>query len=314
MRFFDLHCDTLSFFGKNKKYSLYENNGHIDLRRLCQGRVAAQCFAIFLPQSDNITDTSSYNFKLLKRMYKSFILSMKQYPGLIRQAVNADDIRKNIKDNKISAILTVENGDFVGNDLNRLNVCKSMGVRIMSLTWNYENSLGYPCAAGVRHAQPLKAMGLLAIEMLNNLDIIIDVSHLSEGGFWDVMKKSRKPFIATHSCCSEVLPHPRNLSDEQLRAIGNCGGVVGINFYTPFLKAEPSATFISDIVRQAQHIKNTAGIDAVALGSDFDGMNSLLEFRDCSGLPLIAEGLNREFTADETEKICFSNALRVLDS
>ncbi|MBQ7106405.1 MAG: dipeptidase [Clostridia bacterium] len=312
MNIFDLHCDTLSLLTQDKKYPLYENYGHVDLKRLREGNVVAQCFAIFLPQSNNETDTSKRNFKLLKKQYKVFKRQLQNYSGLISQAESAEQIDNNIKENKISAILTVENGDFIGNDLTRLNVIKSMGVKSLGLVWNFENSIAYPNSSGVTNASPLKPLGKEVIEILNNLNIIPDVSHLNYGGFWDVARLSKKPFIASHSCCDTLFHHQRNLEDSQLKAIAESGGTIGINFYTEFIKPTPSATFTSDIIAQAKHIKKVAGIEAVSFGSDFDGMDSLMEFRDCAGFPLIVKDLLKEFTYDECEKICYRNALRVL--
>ena len=314
MKIIDLHCDTLSLLTQDKKYSLYKNDGHIDLLRLAEAEVAAQCFAIFLPQSDNETDTTKQNFKLLKKQYKVFKMQMQNYSGLISQTETAEQIDNNIKENKISAILTVENGDFIGNDLTRLNVIKSMGVKMLTLVWNFENSLAYPNSNGVTNLSPLKPLGKQAVEILNSLDIIIDVSHLNYGGFWDVNDISKKPFIASHSCCDKLFHHPRNLDDAQLRAIADCGGVVGINFYADFMKPPPNATFISDVIAQAKHIKNVAGIDAISFGSDFDGMDSLLQFNDCSGYNMIVDELLKHFTYTECEKICYKNALRIFEN
>ncbi len=313
MKIIDLHCDTLSLLNENKKYSLLENGGHIDLKRLSDGDVTAQCFAIFLPQNSNITDTSKSNFKLLKKEYKMFSKQLRLYSGLISPAVNTEQIIKNQKENKISAILTVENGDFIGNDLNRINVIHSMGAKIMGLIWNFENSLGYPAAFGNTCMMPLKNTGRHVIEMLNRLNIIIDVSHLNKGGFWDVVKLSKKPFVASHSCCEAIYRHPRNLDDGQLRAIADSGGAVGINFYADFIKNGQKATLISDIIRQAKHIKNIAGIESICFGSDFDGMDSMLEFSDCSGFATIAEKLCEHFTYSEAEKICYKNAMRLFN-
>ena len=314
MKIIDLHCDTLSLLEEDKKYSLYKNCGHVDLLRLKKANVIAQCFAIFLPQDNNKSDTANQNFKLLKKQYKIFKKQMEVWAPLIAQTENAEQINKNNLENKISAILTVENGDFIGNDLTRINLIKSMGVKMLTLVWNFENSLAYPNSNGVTNLSPLKPLGKQAVEILNSLDIIIDVSHLNYGGFWDVCKISKKPFVASHSCCDKLFHHPRNLDDTQLRAIADCGGVVGINFFADFMKPPPNATFISDVIAQAKHIKNVAGIDAISFGSDFDGMDSLLQFNDCSGYNMIVDELLKHFTYNECEKICYKNALRVFEN
>ena len=305
MKIFDLHCDTLSLLGKDHR--LIENTGHVDIKRMMRADFLAQCFAVFTPETD--ADSA---FFYLKKQYLLFESEMRKHKFFISSAQNCAEILENSNNGVLSAVLTVENGSFIGNDLARLTVAHDMGIKMITLLWNDENCLGYPHSndkAAMLYG--LKPTGKQAVEIMNSLNILTDVSHLNYGGFWDVIKLSKKPVIASHSACDALFRHTRNLTDEQLRAIGNSGGVIGVNFYARFIKEKPNLTLTEDIVAQIKHIKNTAGTDAVALGSDFDGMDSFLEFGDCGGMQKIADAILKEFTCEETEKFCYKNALRV---
>ena len=159
----------------------------------------------------------------------------------------------------------------------------------------------------------LKPFGIDAVAHMNELGVLIDVSHLSDGGFYDVARYSEKPFIASHSCCRALCDHPRCLTDEMLHILGDAGGVCGVNFYSFFLKEGSRDTTIELVVRHMLHIRDTAGIDALCFGSDFDGIGGCtLEFRDYSGFPRILNAMERHFSGGEIEKICRGNALRIL--
>ena len=305
MKIFDLHCDTLSLISKSHR--LIENTGHVDIKRMMRADYLAQCFAIFTDETD--ADTA---FLYLKKQYALFISEMRKQNFFISPAINSKEILHNCRRDLLSAVLTVENGSFIGNDISRLSNAHDMGVKMITLLWNNENCLGYPHTKDkTRMLYGLKPMGKLAVDMMNSLNILIDVSHLNYGGFWDVIKLSKMPVVASHSCCNALFPHTRNLTDEQLRAIGQSGGVIGVNYYARFMKDKPNATLTDDVLAQIKHIQNVAGTDAVALGSDFDGMDSFLEFYDCGGMPKIADALLRQFGFKATEKICYKNALRI---
>lgn len=285
MKIIDLHCDTLSKMVENKSYNFYNNNGHIDKRKLALGGVKAQCFAAFCKGNG-------------EEAYSSFLRQKKAF-----QTIKAD---KNF-----GPILTVENGEMLNGKLKRLNKLKSANVRLLGLLWNDENCIGYPNSPNAEiSVLPLKQFGKEVVENLHRYKILPDVSHLNVGGFWDVINLGRQSVVASHSNCREIYPHPRNLSNSQLRAIGQTGGVVGINFYALFHGKERITA--KDIVRQALHIKNVAGIEAVAFGSDFDGMECEMSFVDASGYGQIVEELLKNFTYTETEMICYKNAERIL--
>ena len=231
----------------------------------------------------------------------------------IRPALSPADIEANHREGYLSSILTVEDCVEIDGVLDRFDEVYADGVRMMTLTWNYENCIGFPNSADhLAHTKKgLKPFGFDAIEKMNTLGIIIDVSHLSEAGFYDVAAHSKKPSAASHSCCRALKDHPRNLTDAQLRAVADHGGVVGVNFYDGFAGSQDGYTSIDDIVRHVLHIRDKAGVDSIAFGSDFDGIESELEFRDYAGYPRILAALEKHFTDDEMEKICAGNFLRV---
>ncbi|MDF2883458.1 MAG: hypothetical protein K0R54_4015 [Clostridiaceae bacterium] len=318
MKFIDLHCDTIGekVAASGGKIKLRRNNCHIDLEKMTEAGSVAQMFAIFIPthhvaEHSNVTLSPMEYFQ---RAYTFYLKELKENNDIIEPAHNYEDIIKNQASNKISSILTVEDGVLIGENLDSILKLYKKGVRLITLTWNYENSLAYPNSRDAEiMSKGLKSFGVEAIKYMNDIGIIVDVSHLSDGGFYDVVKYSKLPFVASHSCARSLNNHPRNLTDEMLKLIGNTGSVCGINFASQFLANESAKyTKVDDIVRHALHIKNTAGIEAIALGSDFDGISSELEFTDYTGMVKIAEALSKHFTESEVDKICCKNALRVI--
>ena len=151
---------------------------------------------------------------------------------------------------------------------------------------------------------------------MERLGIIVDVSHLSDAGFYDVLKYSKKPFVASHSNARAVTNVVRNLTDDMIRKLADKGGVVGINFCSNFVMPTPHTdltfTYIEDLVKHIKHIKNVGGIDVIALGTDFDGIQSTLEIKDASQAQLLAEALlNNDFTYEEVEKIFYKNTMNL---
>ena len=229
---------------------------------------------------------------------------------LIRPVCRYADIERNMADGVMSSMMTVEDGIALDGKIERVDEMFRRGVRLITLTHNYENSLGFPnCDFPDKGLTPF---GIEAVERMNRLGIIIDTSHLSDAGFWDVVKHTKKPFVASHSNARSICPVPRNLTDEMLLAVADKGGVSGLNFASYFLADGAHYTYCADIARHARYMADKAGIDTVALGSDFDGIDSVLEFEGCQGLPMVEEALNRCFTADEVDKITHLNALRVI--
>lgn len=192
-----------------------------------------------------------------------------------------------------------------------------MGIRLITLTWNYENCIGYPNSPDAQvMGKGLKQFGFSVVEEMNRIGMIIDVSHLSEGGFWDVVSHSKTPPVASHSNARALRNHPRNLSDEQIRALAEKGGIAGLNFYQEFL-GKSGSCLIEEMVSHVRHMYQKGGEEVIAIGTDFDGFGGAekMEIEDIGAMPLLYDALGKAgFTGRQREKIWYGNAKRVIDT
>jgi membrane dipeptidase len=305
MRIFDLHCDTITVCEEEHK-KLRKNNLHVDLERMKKADSFAQCFAIYIDQK-KCESTHLTAYEKYKKSLKYFQTEMSENKDMIAQVFKSNELKKNFQSGKISAILTVEGGEVIGEDLNILDEIYSDGVKLITLTWNYENAIGYPHSS----ENGLKQFGFEVVEKMNDLGMLVDVSHLSDKGFYDVLSVSKKPIIATHSCARSICNHTRNMTDDMLHALGVNGGVVGLNFFRSFLIKDGKKSSLDMVLKHAKHIVNCAGIDALALGSDFDGIDGEIEWKDYSGMQTVVDTLGTYFNEEELEKICYKNAYRI---
>ena len=310
----DFHCDTASEILDGR--SLFENNGMISIAKMREGGVLCQFFAMFIRMSEYGSIDAAY--AQLQKIHGNFMGELEKHSDHIALARNAAEISANRKEGKISAVLTVEEGAILGGKLERLDELYKTGVRLITLTWNFENSLGFPNSLEPDAMnRPLKPFGLDVVKRMQELGMIIDVSHLSDGGFWDVAKlateRGKKPFVASHSNARSLCDHPRNLTDEMIKALADSGGVTGINLVPRFLSGEKKGT-VEQMIRHIKHIHKIAGIDVLALGSDFDGFSGVNEISDCSKFGLLTDALSKAgYSEDEIEKICWKNAMRVIE-
>lgn len=320
MKYIDLHCDTLMPFAMDEKFNLFENRSMIDLQKLQKGDCMAQFFAMFMVNPEDWkkeTQTEPLDdWEYIRRLKNGFDQMLQEHGDRIAFAGNAKDLDRNRKAGKISAFLTIEDGRPINGSLENLRSVYDMGVRLISLTWNYENSIGYPNSRNPQAMSlGLKPFGKEAVEYMNELGILVDVSHLSDGGFYDVAKLAKKPFVASHSNCRAVCPHPRNLTDEMIRILAEKGGVAGLNFCPAFLEPleEGAVSRVDDMVAHIRHLENKGGIECVAIGTDFDGIGGPMEISDASMMPLLFERLKKEgYTEEQIEKIAWKNAERVI--
>jgi len=316
----DFHCDTLSAMRearrKGEPREFLHNDLHIDLEKLKKGGYLLQCFAIFV----NLGDQETSPLVSALEQFDIFAEIMESYPQEIGQVKCRRDLEENRAAGRVSALLTVEDAGCCLGNLALLRTMYRLGVRIMTLTWNHENELGFPNrppkGAG-DGARGLKEAGFAFLKEMECLGILVDVSHLSDEGFWDVYRHTERPFIASHSNARAVCAHPRNLTDDMLRAVAERGGVTGINYYGSFLDPRTDSgehrSTVALMADHIDHIRQVGGIDMIALGSDFDGIGGELEMKDCSYLPLLeAELHRRHYSGDAIEKIFCGNALRVL--
>lgn len=304
MFIFDAHCDTLTKAMDKKEY-LKQNNCQVDLKRLSQFSSPVQFFAICLHPKE-YTNPLIEVLKIIDYFYQE----TEKNKELIQPALSYIDIENNIKNNKISGILTLEGGEVLEEGLDVLWLLYQSGIRSIALTWNYKNRLGY--GAMEKEEKGLTDYGKAVIKEMNQLGIIVDVSHLSYKGFWDVEKIATKPFIASHSNVQSICCHPRNLTDTQIQAIANAGGVIGINSYPLFLNSSGKAT-LKDFLLHIDYIVNLVGFDFVGLGCDFDGIESYTEgLEDLSAIKKLSSLLIKEYGNKGAEKILGLNFLRVV--
>jgi membrane dipeptidase len=261
----DAHCDTASEV-LDKGCSLYSNGYHADLKRMLGAGGWVQFFAAFV-------DPDNYRYRTMQRavsIIDCIRLQAEANSGAMSICLNHDDIINTVKDNKVAAIISIEGGEALQGELAALRMFHRLGVRSVCLTWNYRNEIG----DGVTDTDSgggLTPFGREVVSEMNRLGMLVDVSHLSEKGFWDVLEFSKAPIIASHSNARALCSHPRNLTDEQIAAITKNGGVIGINLYPCFLKDDGKAG-IDDIAAHIEHIVSIAGEDHVGLGCDFDGI------------------------------------------
>ena len=312
----DLHCDTIYALWKNgRNGSLVSNDLSVNRDSLIQGGVRGQCFALFTPMHDLVTEA---------HRGKTPWMILNELHGIFEEEIDKAGIPKlehasDLSDGTLHAILTTEEGASIEGDISRLEVLKNWGVRIFGLTWNWENELAYPNSSNrTIMSKGLKEKGFEAVEECNRLGIIIDVSHLSDGGFMDVASSSKLPFVATHSNARSVTPASRNLTDDQLRLLADKGGVAGLNLCPAFLhdekasREEDAESRVEDMVRHAMHIYRTAGEDVLAIGSDFDGIEGRLEIAHPDSFHLLFDALKADGMSErQIEKLRFRNALRV---
>lgn len=299
IRLFDLHCDTLER-GLDCRFSLTENDGAVDLRRGSAFSPWVQAFAAFIP--DNLRGESAD--KRCAMLLNTAERWERECEGF-RIIQSAADLTE--RNTVCHALLTGENIGAL-DEVSLLDRLRSLGMRAMTLTWNGDNPWGSGCFGGERG---LTAQGFRAIERMQTLGITVDVSHLSERGFWDVARRVTRPFIASHSNSAAVTPHPRNLSDEQFCAIRDSGGVVGINFYHVHLGIPYDGDYYSAFERHLMHFLSLNGEDTVCIGTDFDGMSLPPAYHGIAMLErLYTHLLSRGLSAAVIDKVFYTNAFR----
>lgn len=327
MKVADMHCDTISEIlyskerGDKPVIQLKENNLHLDLKKMLAGDYLVQNFAMYVNLKER-EQPLEWCLKLIDTFYEE----MEKNKDLIGVVSSYDDIIRNRESERMSALLTIEEGGVALGELAHLRNFYRLGVRMLTLTWNYENELGYPNALtpSGEHSMincpntvnGLKEKGIEFLSEMERLGMIIDVSHLSDAGFYDVLKYTTKPFVASHSNARAVCCHRRNMSDDMIRKLSERGGVMGMNYEPEFLQEVPDGEAahgtIDLIVKQIKHIINVGGYECIGLGSDFDGITTNDDLQDGSCMPMLAEALSKEGISHEViEAIFYKNVMRV---
>ncbi len=332
---FDGHNDVLLRLsresGKDAIAGFFEGeaSGHIDLPRAKAGGLAGGLCAIYVPSPSMTKDangdypTPSQHDALNTTLGMARLLFDLQTrsDGAVTVCRTAADIRRSMTEGRFSAVFHIEGAEAIAADLDALYVLYQAGLRSLGPVWSRPNIFAY----GVPFRYPsspdigagLTQAGKNLIAACNALKIMIDLSHMNESGFWDIAKLSKAPLVASHSNVHALCPHSRNLTDRQLDAIRDTGGLVGINFGVLFLRddgVKDPDTSLEPIVRHVAYIAERIGIDHVALGSDFDGTTIPDELKDAAGLPRLVKALrNHGFDDAELAKITHQNWISVLE-
>ncbi len=266
MTVFDAHCDTvqkLCDFGGN----IVDNNYQIDLSRLMLYDGYIQIFAAFIDKESDALPP----FERCNQLIDRYIYEIARAYNKIAHCLDSEDIESALNKGKIASLLSIEGGEALNNNIYNLHYFYGRGVRAMTLTWNYTNDISG--GIGDKKGGGLTDFGKSVVSEMNKLGMLIDVSHISEKGFWDVIETTEKPIAATHSNAKKLCPHPRNLTDEQICAIIKNGGCIGINLYAEFVGGGKCS--IKDVINHIEHILALGGENNIGLGCDFDGMSSL---------------------------------------
>ena len=305
---FDAHCDTISRCWREYE-DLAHNSGMISLERIsCFGQYC-QFFALWA--ADGFTGYPLGQDSVERAYYALLRCFMKQMAcnaDKIVQCRTAQDVERAHRCGKAAAFLTVEGAELLGCDPARLDQAAADGVVAINLTWNHANALsGSHCDQPERGLSPI---GREFVSKMEDLHILIDVSHLSEAGFWDVVGMARRPIIASHSNAKFVWNHTRNLTDEQITAIIRNRGVIGLNFYTEFVGGSRDL----DMVRaHLDHILELGGASNVALGGDWDGCDTIddlpsIDRLSCLYEHLLCHGYDETVVRD----LFYNNLMRVV--
>lgn len=307
----DCHCDTLTEL-YNKNASLYENEQHFDIKRQIALGGGLQFCAIYVPtEVFRYQGGLRYTLCLLDK-YNQEIKKLHENGIDVLQVRTAEDAG-NVLKHKAATLLAIEEGGAIDSSLEALRCLYELGVRAMTLTWSNRNDI----ADGINEeatGSGLTLFGKQVVAEMNRLGMLVDVSHISTAGFWSVIETSTKPIIATHSNAKSLCSHPRNLNDEQIKALAQNGGLAGITFAGQFLEEDWRNACIESVYKHIDYMLNLIGNDDhIGFGSDFDGIShppyNIQGVQDYK--PLI-EYLSKYYSDETINKITHQNVINLL--
>lgn len=345
----DSHIDTsLRVLMDHADLSRRSTSGHVDIPRLQEAGVRAPVFALWAPTFYEGSEAIRRTLQLRDAMQRVF----DEHPELIELALDASDVERLARQGKIAALLSVEGGHQIADDLAVLRMYYRMGVRSMTLT-HFKNNHWADSSTDTAAHNGLTDFGKEVVREMNRLGMIVDVSHVSDKTFYDTLAVTAKPVMASHSSCRAISPVPRNMSDDMIRALARNGGLIGINFGEGFispkdaerlrlgirtaqqdppkgggkalddyaertirtmLKPDKAEATIDDVVRHIDHVVRLVGVDHAGIGSDYDGIGAPPQgLEDISKLPRLTAALLRKgYSEQDVRKILGGNFLRLL--
>ena len=318
MRVFDLHCDTIDSLayadrGPFSEFVKGARGGDLvhNAIQLAADRMPCpwcQCYAIWVPDDLDAFGMTPLEFY---RHARDWFFAHTSPAGPVTQVRDARSIEATLADNNVAALFTIENGSPL-TSIELVDEIASDGVKMVTLTWNAAN----PIAAGSQAQGGLTSYGREVLRAFEERRIVADVSHLNDESFWDVARAAKRPFVASHSNARSVCGNPRNLTDDQFRAIVDAGGVVGINYFRGFISnrvtgfeapADGEVTF-DELAAHVERFLDLGGERTVALGSDFDGSETPDWLSVCEKVPAFYERIANRFGQDLAERMFFTNA------
>lgn len=306
MNFFDLHCDTISEC-YNQKAVLRSNTLQLDLDRGKEIEKWVQVYAIWM--DDVLRGEEAYNHYL--KVYKYLKEQMIAYQDVIHLCKTSKQIEETLKEQNRVALLAIEGSSALGGKLERVKEFYDQGVRMMTLTWNGPCEVADGCMS--ENAGGLTPFGKQVVTKMIELGMLVDVSHLAERGFWDIVKLIKEPFIATHSNSKAICDVPRNLTDEQFSIFVERKGLVGMNFYPLFINGTLEAK-AEELLPHIDHFLELGGEDVICMGSDFDGAKMPNDLRAIEDINYLYKLCTKRYGKEKTEKFFFDNAYKFITS
>ncbi len=298
IKYFDAHCDTVTT-ACDKKISIYKNNLHIDIKKLREFKKYSGVFAIW--QNDDIRGQAAFSGFLNYVEY--FKKQVEEYSECIMFCKTKKDYLISLQQEKISAFLSIEGGSVLAGDIDNLKKVHNEGVKMITLTWNGANEISG--GIGDEKGLGLSNFGKQVVKEMKNLKMIVDVSHISQQGFYDVFENTDAMVIASHSNSKKICGHRRNITDEQFGMIKN--------FYPPFLTNKEYAQ-ISDVINHIEHFMSLGGMDSIFIGADFDGIeNTAVGLENvCKVQNLYNELLKLNYKEALVKKIFYDNLEKII--
>lgn len=310
----DTHTDTPLWFTRGNFSLGLRKSNQVSIQKMEEGKLDAQFLAAFLAQKELDEVSSQKAVEKCHKMIEGIYADVAKYKDDCGIALTEEDARRLKAEGKKAFFIGIENGYAIGKDIKNVKKYKDMGVQYMTLSHSYDNDICNSSSNTADASKGLTAFGRKVVKEMNKVGMMIDVSHVSEGTFWDVIKLSKDPIFASHSSVRALCDHDRNLTDDQLRALAKNGGVIQICIYGGYLNKNEKEASVDDVVRHIDHAVKVAGIDHVGIGSDFDGGGGVL---GCAGdndmINITVKLIERGYSEEDLRKIWGGNFFRVMN-
>ena len=307
----DSHEDTPMFFPQGVRFDHRDDHVLVDLHKMYEGMLDAGIMVAYLPQKERDEASLQQAVKDADAILDQLEDMVKAHPEHVALARTPDDLYRLKKEGRKAIMMGVENGYALGRDLGNVKRLRDRGVLYLTLCHNGDNDICDSCRGKAEHGG-LSDFGRSVVKEMNRVGMLVDMSHAAESSFWDALELSAAPIVCSHSCCRALCDHPRNLTDEQMKALAQKGGVMQVTLYGGFLRKEGQAT-LRDVLRHINHAVQVMGIDHVGIGTDFDGDGGVPGVASACELPNLTRELIREgYSVDDLRKLWGENFLRTM--